>query len=234
MGLAALEPWLIELPWCSHTGRSVAGASSTGASVRSATSSVISLCGSQISMSFARRVRPSKRTVPTGPGRVSMEPVDMSTSRTFPPVTLACPAGSPSIEQVVHAVRPRRRADVGHLRSQGVQLDGRGPGAEHQPNARRLGLRHGQLTVGALGARPGGQPVRHNAVVGALQLQRAAQQVRGDGRIDPRCWPGRAAGCVVIAHCPSISVGPLAPGRPRRPGTARAEPDRATGGRDLS
>ena len=66
-GLAAFEPWLIELPWCTHTGRPLAGAGSTGASVRRAMSSVTSVCGSQISTVLSRSGRSSKRSVPARP-----------------------------------------------------------------------------------------------------------------------------------------------------------------------
>src|SRR5690606_35059929 len=55
-------------------------------------------------------------------------------------------------EQVVHAVRAGRHSGVGALGGQRVEFDGGGPGAEGQPDPRRLGLGHGQLRVGVLGA----------------------------------------------------------------------------------
>jgi hypothetical protein len=88
VGLVASEPWLIELPWCSHTLRPRSGAGSTGASVRRATSSALSLCGSQISTSLAASPRSVKRTVPAGPDVSSVAPVAMSTDSTLPPATV--------------------------------------------------------------------------------------------------------------------------------------------------
>ncbi len=91
-------------------------------------------------------------------------------------------AGRESVdEQVVHAVRARRGADVDPLRRQGVQLDGGGAGAQGQPYAGGLGLRQGELRVGALGAGPGGQPVRQQAARGALQFEGTAYQIGGEG-----------------------------------------------------
>ncbi len=84
VGLAAFEPWLIELPWCSQTRRAPGATGATGASVRSATSSVISWCGSQSSTSLSRAGRSVKATVPTGPSRVSVAPVAKSVSSSGP------------------------------------------------------------------------------------------------------------------------------------------------------
>lgn len=95
-GLAAFDPWLIELPWCSHTRRPRSAAGSTGASVRRARSSVVSSCGSQSSTSLGPSGRSVNRTVPGAPGRVSKVPAVMSTTRVSPPVTLACPNSRPS------------------------------------------------------------------------------------------------------------------------------------------
>ncbi len=98
----------------------------------------------------------------------------------------AGPAGQAAVdEQVVHAVRAGRSTDVDPFGGQRVQFDGGGPGAEDQPYPGGLGLRHGELSVGALGAGTGGQPVRQHTVGGVLQVERAAQKVRGDGRGDP-------------------------------------------------
>ncbi len=95
LGPAALLPWLIELPWCSHTGRPPGGTTATGASVRSATTSVISLCGSQISTSVSWPGRVNR----TGPGAPSVTvtcPVAGSVMRSFPPEVVALPIGRPS------------------------------------------------------------------------------------------------------------------------------------------
>lgn len=89
VGLSASEPWLIELPWCSHTRRPLVSAGSTGASVRSATSSVISRCGSQITTSLSVAGRSVKRTVPTGPGSMPDVPVARSMVSTLPPPAVA-------------------------------------------------------------------------------------------------------------------------------------------------
>ena len=141
VGLAASEPWLIELPWCSHELRPSSGTTSTGASARRATS-------------------------------------------------------------------------------------GGGSGTEHQPYAGGLGLRHGQLPVGALRAGPGGQPVRQHPVLGSLQVERAPQDVRGDGRGGPVRCPGRGGeagdGVVLRAHGLSMSTGP---GRHRKRQAGRADRD---------
>ncbi len=96
LGLAAFEPWLIELPWCSHTRRPRSGRDRTGASVRRAISSVTSSYGSQISTSFSRSGRPVNATVPDGPGCWHFDPVARSMVSTLPPVTLACWVSSPS------------------------------------------------------------------------------------------------------------------------------------------
>ncbi len=96
VGPAASEPWLIELPWCSHTLRPRSAAGSTGASVRRASSSAVSLCGSQSSTSLATPGRPVKRRVPGGPGSVSAVPATMSMVRVLPPATDARTAGRPS------------------------------------------------------------------------------------------------------------------------------------------
>ncbi|WP_284250059.1 hypothetical protein [Litorihabitans aurantiacus] len=48
----AFDPWLIELPWCTHRGPSD-GAGSTGASAVRSTSSTASWCGNQISTTCA-------------------------------------------------------------------------------------------------------------------------------------------------------------------------------------
>lgn len=124
----------------------------------------------------------------------------------------ARPAGQTTVdEQVVHAVRTRRGTLVDRLGGERVQLDGGGPGSEDQPCAGRLGLRHGQLPVGALRAGPGGQPVRQHPVRGALQVERAAQEVRGGGCGDPVRRPGRGGGTgdvvVLVVHDPSLSTG---------------------------
>ena len=68
VGLAAFEPWLIELPWWTQVRRPSSVTGSTGASVRRVTSSVVSFHGSHSSTVFVPAGRPSKRTVPTGPG----------------------------------------------------------------------------------------------------------------------------------------------------------------------
>ncbi|CAM5600753.1 hypothetical protein SANTM175S_06598 [Streptomyces antimycoticus] len=96
VGLVASEPWLIELPWCSHTLRPWSGTGSMGASVRRATSSVVSLCGSQSSTVLTPPGRSVKRRVPTGPGRLSAVPVARSMASVLPPVTVDCPARRPS------------------------------------------------------------------------------------------------------------------------------------------
>ncbi len=104
VGLAASEPWLIELPWCSHTRRPRSGTGSTGVSARSATSSVLSLCGSQISTSLSASGSPVKRTVPTGPGRCSAVPVSRSMVRVSPSARRRC---RPGVRR--RAARTRRR-----------------------------------------------------------------------------------------------------------------------------
>ncbi len=86
-GLAASDPWLTELPWCTHTGRSLAGAGSTGASVCSAMTSVTSVCGNQISTVLSWAGRPSKRTVPGSPSVSVVAPVVMSRVIVEPPLT---------------------------------------------------------------------------------------------------------------------------------------------------
>ncbi len=88
-------------------------------------------------------------------------------------------------EEVVQAVRAGRGAHIDPLGAQGVQFDGGRPGAQDQAYAGGLGLDHGQLRIGALGTGPGRQPVRQHTVLGALQLQGAAQEVGGDGGGDP-------------------------------------------------
>jgi hypothetical protein len=99
-------------------------------------------------------------------------------------------------------------------------------GTEHQPYAGGLGLRHGQLPVGALCAGPGGQPVRQHPVLGSLQVERAPQDVRGDGRGGPVRCPGRGGeagdGVVLRAHGLSMSTGP---GRDRKRQAGRADRD---------
>ncbi len=147
VGLAALEPWLIELPWCSQTRRPRSGADSTGASVRRATSSVVSLWGSQISTSLASGDRPSKRSVATGPGVVTADPLARSMVRTLPPSAVACATRCPFTST---SYTPSGRGGApGYVRlgRQHVQLDLGGPGAERQPYAGRLRLRHRQLLV---------------------------------------------------------------------------------------
>ncbi len=122
------------------------------------------------------------------------------------------PAGQVAVdEQVVHAVRTGRGAPVGHLGAKRVQLDGHGPRTKHQPYAGRLGLRHGQLPVGALGAGPGRQSMRQRTVLGAFQVERAAQEFGGDGSADPGCRPGRGRGAghgfvVLAVHDLSLST----------------------------
>ena len=97
LGLSATEPWLIELPWCSQTGRSLV-AGRTGAFVRSSTRCVVSLQGSHSSTSFSRPGSPTNRTVPLGPRRVSAPPEKSSTTSS-PPVMLICAASSPSTQR---------------------------------------------------------------------------------------------------------------------------------------
>ena len=97
VGWAALDPWLMELPWCSHTRRPEAGTGSRAASVRSATSSVVSSCGSQISTFLGPSPRSANRRVPVGPDVRSEPPVVMSMVRVLPPTTLPWPASRPSI-----------------------------------------------------------------------------------------------------------------------------------------
>jgi hypothetical protein len=99
LGLAASEPWLIELPWCSHTLSASNGTGAMGASVRSAISSVASLKGSQSSTFFTRAGKPAKRTVPGRPGAVCVAPVARLMVQTLPPSTLACAARMPSISK---------------------------------------------------------------------------------------------------------------------------------------
>ncbi len=175
VGPTSSEPWLIELPWCSHTLRPGSGAGSTGASVRRARSSVVSLCGSQISIVLRPSGRSVKVTVPGGPGRCSAVPVIMSKVMVLPSGTLAGPVRRPS-------TRSSYSRPSGPGRSQGsAWCAGRrarrcGAAAEDQPYAGGLGLDHGQLRVGALGAGPGGQSVRQHAVLGALQLQGARRR----------------------------------------------------------
>ena len=196
MGLAASEPWLIELPWCSQTRRPSRRRGSTGASVRRATSSVVSLCGSQISTSLipAGQAREPEGAGRAGPrARRSRSPCRWSSGVAAGRAGLA---GQTAVdEQVVHAVRAgrarRRRPAWWAATSSSTAV---AAGAERQPYAGGLGLGHGELRVGALGAGPGGQPVRQHAVRGALQVEGAAQQVGGDRRGDPGRL-GRAASC---------------------------------------
>ncbi len=157
------------------------GAGSTGASVRSSTSAVISLYGSQISTVLSAPGSPSKRTAPAGPGFISASPVDMSTVTVLPPVADACPSRPPVDEQVVQALRAGRGAHVDALGGDGRQLDDGGAGAEDEADAGGLGLGHGELPVGVLRARPGGQTVRQQPVGGLLQVEGAAYEVGGDG-----------------------------------------------------
>ncbi len=91
VGRPAAWQWLIELPWCTHrtAPRSSAGASS-GASARSSTRSTRVWCGSQISTSLSASPSPSKRTVPTRPGRRSTTPVSSKNSTL--PATRVSPA----------------------------------------------------------------------------------------------------------------------------------------------
>ncbi len=177
VGLSASEPWLIELPWCSHTVRPASGTVSTAASVRRATSSVISLCGSQISTSFSSGARPVKRSVSSGPGRVTEVPAIMSMVRTLPPVALARAGESAVDEEVVDAVGSGWRALVGDLGGQHVQLDGGGRRTQHQAYAGGLRLGHRQLVVGDLLARPGRQPVGEHPLRGGLQVEGPADHV---------------------------------------------------------
>lgn len=181
VGPAASEPWLIELPWCSQTLRPGSGAGSTGASVRRATSSVVSLCGSQISIVLRPHgeVREGHGAGWAGAvlrrsgGHVDGDGVAVRHAR---------PGGQLTVdEEVVQAVRAGRGAHIGPLGAQGVQFDGGGAGAEDQSYAGGLRLDHGQLRIGALGAGPGWQPVGQHAVLGALQLQGAAKEVGGEG-----------------------------------------------------
>ena len=83
-------------------------------------------------------------------------------------------ADEPAVDdQVVDAVGSRRDADVHPLGGEGVQLDGGGRGAEGQAYAGGLALRHQQLGIGHLGARPGRQPVGEQRRLGLLQLDGA-------------------------------------------------------------
>ena len=107
VGLAALEPWLIELPWCSQTRRPRSGEASTGASVRRATSSVVSLWGSQISTSLASGDRPSKRSVATGPGVVTADPLCQVDGAHVAAVGDRLRDQVPVHQHVVHAVGAR-------------------------------------------------------------------------------------------------------------------------------
>lgn len=97
LGRTAFDPWLMELPWCSHTLRPLLRAGSTGASVRRAINSVTSVCGSQISMPLSPAGRPVNRAVPAGPSVSSAVWLTMSvTVRTLPPATVARAARRPS------------------------------------------------------------------------------------------------------------------------------------------
>ena len=114
---------------------------STGASVRRATSSVISLCGSQISTSLTSAGRPVNRSGAdrTGPGVGGpgghVDGADVAAGRAGPP-------GEPAVdEQVVDAVGTGRGALVGHLGGEHVQLDGRWPGCGGPAVRRRAGPR---------------------------------------------------------------------------------------------
>ena len=61
-----------------------------------------------------------------------------------------------------------------------VELDERGRGAQHEPHTGALGCGSGQLRVGDGSGAPG-QPLRQQAMRGALEVERAAQEVGGDG-----------------------------------------------------
>jgi hypothetical protein len=75
-----------------------AGAS-TGATVRIAIGSVISACGSQISMFFGWLDSPVKRIAPGSPGAVSKRRAAMSRVSVLPPGVLARPAMRPSMSR---------------------------------------------------------------------------------------------------------------------------------------
>ncbi len=93
------------------------------------------------------------------------------------------PGRLPVDVQVVRPVRAGGNTPVGHDRTQDVQLDGGGPGAEHQPYAGGLGLGLGHLFVTAeLRPGAGGQPVGEEAAArGALQVECAAHEGAGEG-----------------------------------------------------
>lgn len=95
-GPSAVDPWLMELPWCSHTGPPVTGAGSIAASARSAAISAASLCGSQICTSFVRAGNPSKRSVSTLPCRCVVPPVAMSIVTVLPWSVPVLPVNRPS------------------------------------------------------------------------------------------------------------------------------------------
>ena len=96
VGLVALEPRLIELPWCSQTRALVRSIGATGAVLRKAISSVVSLCGSQSSIALLPGPRSAKRNVLLAPASVVTAPVARSMETMVPPVALTCRASRPS------------------------------------------------------------------------------------------------------------------------------------------
>jgi hypothetical protein len=95
-------------------------------------------------------------------------------------------------EDVVHAVGARGSAGVVALRRQGVELDRGRAGAEHEAHAGGLRVDHGHLAVVVLRSGPGGEAVWQDAALGLLEVERAAQQVDGDGGGDhEECLSGQ-------------------------------------------
>lgn len=93
-----------------------------------------------------------------------------------------------------------------------------------------LGLGHGELAVGVLGARTGGQPVRQQAVLGALQVEGPAQEVLGE-RGGYQLVPGAHARCLSVVRSVSVGEGrPVAPGQGA--GQLRRRASRASSTRD--
>ena len=198
--------------------RSASG--STGASVRRATSSVISLCGSQISTSLSPVGQAGE---PDGAGA---DPTGAPRSRwscrwcaRCPPVTLAWPVEPTVDEQVVDAVRARRGARVGRAWWAACPARRRWRGCGRPAVRRRAGPRPWRAARRVLGACPGGQPVRQHArgrCAPASRAPRTSAASRGvvchsgsaRGSMSssvPRDRARSAAGACVAGHTPDPS-----------------------------